>query len=69
MCYPCTMCNGCGKLDQEMFGFLKPRLLCLACNAELSQDAECCPQCGTPRPAQPGQAAHRHVASTSGKGT
>jgi ribosomal protein L40E len=57
MCYPCTMCNGCGKFDHELFQYMIPRLLCLKCGAELPKDAGVCPECGAPRPPIPGQTA------------
>ncbi|MDR3136468.1 MAG: zinc-ribbon domain-containing protein [Coriobacteriales bacterium] len=48
------MCNGCGKFDQELFAYLKPKLLCMACGNEISPGDESCPACGTPCPPKPG---------------
>jgi hypothetical protein len=64
MCYPCTGCNGCGKMDSELFGYLTPRLLCPVCETEYELGEECCAVCSARLPAPPGIQTEREIVST-----
>ena len=47
MCYPCTMCNGCGKLNPGSPLFV-PRVVvtCLDCGSEVDDMTGKCLGCG-----------------------
>lgn len=42
-CFPCTMCNRCGQFD-----FVKKKLACPECGAQLKPGSRQCPRCGEP---------------------
>lgn len=57
MCYPCTMCNGCGKLDHGIgMVFAKRKGSCSQCGEMLPEKDHVrkCPSCGAPVPLPPG---------------
>jgi hypothetical protein len=54
MCYPCTMCNGCGKMDSELFASLRPIARCMNCGKEYIYGDTICSSCGLPLPLPPG---------------
>lgn len=55
MCYPCTGCNGCGKMNSGLFDYLIAKPLCLHCGTEYTLGATTCSQCGKDLPALPGE--------------
>ncbi len=47
MCYPCTNCNRCGKLNKDSVLYIAPPVpLCLDCGGELDPETGKCTQCG-----------------------
>ncbi|MGI6033227.1 MAG: zinc-ribbon domain-containing protein [Coriobacteriales bacterium] len=54
ICWPCTMCNKCGRLSDKF--------KCPVCQTELDPDATVCPNCGAPVLPKPGQAAGASIA-------
>jgi hypothetical protein len=55
MCYPCSGCNGCGKMDSELFRYMTPRLRCMNCGTEYSLGENNCVECGWELPKPPGE--------------
>lgn len=49
MCYPCSMCNRCGKVDRLM----KASQLCPKCGKPRGIEESVCPHCGDKRPSIP----------------
>lgn len=47
MCYPCTMCNGCGKLNPGSPLYMPPvSITCLDCGGEVDIASGKCVECG-----------------------
>jgi hypothetical protein len=55
MCYPCSGCNGCGKMNSELFSYMIPQLRCMNCGAEYSLGEGRCATCGGELPMPPGE--------------
>lgn len=61
MCYVCSMCNRCGKVDRlrELNG------TCPVCGAQRAVDDDVCPSCGHRRPKAPAAGVSHDRASSS----
>jgi rRNA maturation endonuclease Nob1 len=55
MCYPCSGCNGCGKMDSKLFSYMIPRLRCMNCGMEYHLGEDACTECGWELPKPPGE--------------
>jgi rRNA maturation endonuclease Nob1 len=64
MCYPCSGCNGCGKMDSELFNYMTPRLRCMNCGAEYTIGEDTCTECGWELPRLPGEHAWQREGET-----
>lgn len=57
MCYPCTMCNGCGKMNDGIGSILmRKERTCSKCGEDLlkSMQETRCPSCNMRIPLPPG---------------
>ncbi|MBX9033816.1 hypothetical protein [Gordonibacter massiliensis (ex Traore et al. 2017)] len=57
MCYVCSMCNACGKVDR----LREMNAVCPACGKPRDVTDGTCPHCGHQRPPYPGPAGTRYA--------